>query len=125
MTPPIPDGRCPHCNGPILDLFAEWTDDYETEEGKRAILAGDIVFDCYFCQQPMQLCLPLDLIVPEKQPGQYRVAKRRKTKCEEWLARQHPASPWRKLSKAQDCGTTASGRSTAIIGNEGFEQSLE
>lgn len=90
MTPPIPDGRCPHCDAPIVDLFAEWTDEYESQEGKQRILAGDVVFDCYFCQQPIQLCLPLDLMAPAKKIGDYRIAKRSRRKCDEWLQGQHP-----------------------------------
>jgi hypothetical protein len=52
-TPQIPGGRCVHCQAPVIDLFAEWTDEYQTRAGKDAILAGDIVFDCYYCQMPL------------------------------------------------------------------------
>jgi hypothetical protein len=83
-TPQIPDGRCPFCQAPIIDLFAEWTEEYQTAEGKRAILAGSIVFDCYYCQQPMQLVLPLALIPPGKEPLQYRIAKRDRARCQQW-----------------------------------------
>ena len=31
-TPQIPDDKCEHCGAPIIDLFAEWTDDYQTAE---------------------------------------------------------------------------------------------
>ncbi len=89
-TPQIPDGKCVHCQAPIIDLFAEWTDEYQTMEGKRAILAGEIVFDCYFCQQPLQLILPLSLVLPKKSTEEYRVAKRRKSRCTLWLESQHP-----------------------------------
>ena len=89
-TPQVPDGRCEHCNSPIIDLFAEWTEEYQTRKGKQAILAGDVVFDCYYCQKPLQLVLPLALVVPQKRPGAYRVAKRQKTRCEAWLQGQHP-----------------------------------
>ena len=90
MTPPIPDGKCVHCQAPIVDLFAEWTEEYQTADGKRAIMAGDIVFDCYYCQRPLQLVLPLELIHPRKPAGQYQIAKRRKSRCEDWLRLQHP-----------------------------------
>jgi hypothetical protein len=89
-TPPIPNGKCVHCHAPIVDLFAEWTDAYQTAEGKKAILAGDVVFDCYYCQQPLQLILPLAIIEPQKPPGQYQVAKRTKSRCAAWLRSQHP-----------------------------------
>jgi hypothetical protein len=89
-TPQIPEGKCLHCQAPVIDLFAEWTEEYQTAEGKQAILAGDIVFDCYYCQGPLQLALPLALLAPQKEPGAYRVAKRRKARCEAWLRGQHP-----------------------------------
>jgi hypothetical protein len=88
MAPQIPDGECPHCHGPIIDLFAEWTDEYATSTGKAAILAGDVVFDCYYCERPIQLVLPLGLVMPQKSVA--HVAKRKKSKCEEWLRNQHP-----------------------------------
>jgi hypothetical protein len=90
MVPPIPDGKCTSCNAPVIDLFAEWTDEYQTPEGKQAIVAGAIVFDCPYCQGPLQLRLPLAVTLPEKGPGEYRVAKRRKARCQEWLMTQHP-----------------------------------
>jgi hypothetical protein len=90
MSPPIPEGKCDHCQAPLLDLFAEWTDEYQTAEGKKAIMAGDVVFDCYYCQGPLQLVLPLALILPQKGPGEYRVAKRRWSRCRDWLQAQHP-----------------------------------
>jgi hypothetical protein len=90
MVPPIPEGNCVHCQAPIVDLFAEWTEAYQTAEGKRVILAGDVVFDCYYCQGPLQLVLPLAVVLPQKQPGQYKVAKREQVRCEEWLRNQHP-----------------------------------
>src|SRR5437868_10595304 len=65
-TPQIPGGECGHCRAPIIDVFAEWTDDYQTKQGKQAILAGDIVFDCYYCGGPLQVILPLALILPQK-----------------------------------------------------------
>ena len=89
-TPQIPDGRCEQCQAPVIDVFAEWTDEYQTKEGKQAILAGDVVFDCYFCQQPLQLVLPLALVPPRKGPNEYRIAKRKKARCEDWLRSQHP-----------------------------------
>jgi hypothetical protein len=89
-TPQIPEGRCLHCQAPIVDLFAEWTEEYQTREGKQAILAGDEVFDCYYCQEPLQLLLPLALTLPQKPPEKYRIAKRKKSRCEEWLRHQHP-----------------------------------
>src|SRR5579871_1346341 len=89
-TPPIPDGRCIHCHAPVVDLFAEWTDIYQTPEGKKAILTGAVVFDCYFCQQPLQLILPLALIAPLKEPGEYQIVRRRKSRCHAWLQAQHP-----------------------------------
>jgi len=89
-TPQIPDGRCEHCKAPIIDLFAEWTDEYQTRDGKRAILAGEIVFDCYYCQEPLQLMLPLSLVLPKKSADEYQVAKRRKSRCDLWLQSQHP-----------------------------------
>jgi hypothetical protein len=89
-TPQVPAGRCPLCQSPIVDVFAEWTDEYQTTQGKRAIMAGDVVFDCYYCEAPLQLILPLALISPRKNPGQYKVAKRRKSRCEDWLRSQHP-----------------------------------
>ena len=91
-TPQIPGGQCPHCLAPIVDLFAEWTDEYQTAAGKQAILAGDIVFDCYHCARPVQLVLPLALIVPQKLPGSYRIAVRSQARCHAWLASQHPGS---------------------------------
>src|SRR5438105_3325682 len=75
-TPQIPGGQCPHCGAPLIDLFAEWTDDYQTAVGKQDILAGEIVFDCTFCEGPVQLVLPLALVLPRKLVGDYRVAKR-------------------------------------------------
>ncbi|SRR6266851_4573976 len=89
-TPQIPEGRCDHCQAPIIDLFAEWTDEYQTKEGKRAILAGEIVFDCYYCQGLLQLILPLALILPHKGPNEYQVAKRKKSRSEDWIRSQHP-----------------------------------
>jgi hypothetical protein len=89
-TPQIPEGRCLHCQAPVVDLFAEWTDEYQTKEGKKAILAGDAVFDCYYCQGLLQLILPLAVILPQKKSGEYRVAKRVKSRCEDWLRSQHP-----------------------------------
>jgi hypothetical protein len=89
-TPQIPEGRCLHCQAPIIDLFAEWTDEYQTADGKRAILAGEVVFDCYYCEGPLQLTLPLTLTFPQKAVGDYRVAKRKKARCEAWLQAQHP-----------------------------------
>src|SRR5437773_161137 len=80
-TPQIPDGQCAHCGAPIIDLFAEWTDDYQTQEGKRAILDGRVVFDCYYCQGPLQLALPLALQAPVYDVGQYRVTRRRQVRC--------------------------------------------
>jgi hypothetical protein len=89
-TPQIPDGKCVHCQAPIVDLFAEWTDEYQTAEGKRAILAGAIVFDCYYCQNPLQLVLPLELVLPRKGPGEFQIAKRKRARCHDWLRSQHP-----------------------------------
>src|SRR5436309_135535 len=89
-TPQIPAGRCAHCQAPIIDLFAEWTDEYQTPRGKQAILAGDVVFDCYYCEGPLQLVLPLGLILPQKGPNDYAVAKRKRSRCEDWLRSQHP-----------------------------------
>jgi hypothetical protein len=89
-TPPIPGGICPHCQASIIDLFAEWTDEYQTAAGKQAIMAGDLVFDCYYCQKPIQLVLPLAVVLPQKGAGNYQVATRRKFRCEDWLRSQHP-----------------------------------
>jgi hypothetical protein len=89
-TPQIPDGRCVHCQAPIIDLFAEWTEEYQSSDGKNAILAGEVVFDCYYCQKPLQLTLPLALIQPQRVHHEIRLAKRLLSKCEEWLRNQHP-----------------------------------
>jgi hypothetical protein len=89
-TPQIPGGQCPHCGAPVIDLFAEWTDEYQTPAGKQGILAGDIVFDCYYCEGPLQLVLPLAIVLPRKSAGAYQVAKRGKARCEAWLRAQHP-----------------------------------
>lgn len=89
-TPQVPGGQCAHCLAPVVDVFAEWTDEYQTSAGKQGILAGDLVFDCYYCQGPLQLVLPLALILPQKGPNQYRVAKRWKARCVSWLQSQHP-----------------------------------
>lgn len=78
------------CQAPILDLFAEWTDEYQTKEGKRAILAGEIVFDCYYCRAALQLVLPLALIMPQKPLDQVCIAQRKRMRCEDWLRSQHP-----------------------------------
>ena len=88
-TPQIPGGQCPHCGAPVIDLFAEWTDEYQTAVGKQEILAGTIVFDCYFCEGPIQLVLPLAIVMPMKSADAYRIAKRSKTRCEAWLRAQH------------------------------------
>jgi hypothetical protein len=72
----------------VVDLFAEWTDAYQTPEGKKAIMAGDVVFDCYYCQGPLQLVLPLAIVDPQK--PSCKLAKRKKSRCEEWLKTQHP-----------------------------------
>ena len=88
-TPQIPGGRCAYCQAPIIDLFAEWTDEYQTRAGKQEIMAGTVVFDCYYCQDPLQLVLPLALVLPQKAPTDYRVAKRMKVRCEDWLRSQH------------------------------------
>jgi hypothetical protein len=74
----------------VVDVFAKWTDDYQTKQGKQAILAGDVVFDCYYCQQPLQLVLPLALVPPRRGPNAYRVAKRKKSRCEDGVGSQHP-----------------------------------
>ena len=89
MAPPTSD-RCPHCLAPIRDLFAEWTDEWQSPIGKSAILSGDVVFDCPFRQGPVQLVLPLALVAPRRAAGHYRVAKRTRRRCEEWLRSQHP-----------------------------------
>jgi len=91
-TPQIPGGQCPHCAGPIIDLFAEWTEEYQTAAGKRDILVGDVVFDCYFCEGPFQLVLPLAIVLPMQPANAYRVAKRSKGRCEAWLRAQHPGA---------------------------------
>jgi hypothetical protein len=75
-TPQVPGGRCGHCQAPVIDLFAEWTDEYQSADGKKAILAGEVVFDCYYCQGPLQLTLPLALVLPQRARDQYRLAKR-------------------------------------------------
>jgi hypothetical protein len=89
-TPQIPGGRCVHCQAPVIDLFAEWTDEYQTAAGKRAIMAGDVVFDCYYCHGPLQLVLPLALVAPQKAPPALTVARRKRSRCEDWLRSQHP-----------------------------------
>ena len=99
-TPQVPGGNCPHCNAPVIDVFAEWTEDYQTARGKQAIMAGDVVFDCYYCQEPLQLILPLALVGPQKHPGDYRVAKRRKARCEAWLRSQHPGQSLSQIVEA-------------------------
>ena len=91
-TPQIPDGRCAHCQAPLIDLFAEWTEAYQTKVGKQAILAGDVVFDCYYCQQPIQLVLPLAVVRPRKTADEYRIAKRSRGRCAAWLQSQHPGA---------------------------------
>jgi hypothetical protein len=101
-TPQVPDGRCPRCDAPIIDVFAEWTDEYQTATGKQAILRGEIVFDCYYCQQPMQLRLPLALGLPDKGPADYHIATRRKARCEEWLRSQHPGQSLSQVVEAAD-----------------------
>ena len=89
-TPQIPGGKCDHCQAAVVDVFAEWTEEYQTKDGKRAILASEVVFDCYYCQQPLQLVLPLALILPQKGSDEDRIAKRKKSRCEDWLRSQHP-----------------------------------
>jgi len=89
-TPQIPGGKCGHCGASVIDVFAEWTDEYQTRQGKQAILAGDTVFDCYYCEGPLQLQLPLALTLPQREVGNFHVAKRKKVRCEEWLRTQHP-----------------------------------
>lgn len=89
-TPPIPEGQCVHCHAPIVDLFAEWTEEYQTAEGKRAIMAGAVVFDCYYCEGPLQLILPLALVLPQRALDKFLVAKRLRARCENWLRSQHP-----------------------------------
>jgi hypothetical protein len=74
----------------VIDLFAEWTDAYQTSTGKQAILAGAVVFDCYYCQMPLQPQLPLALVAPQKGAHPFQVAKRRRSRCEDWLRSQHP-----------------------------------
>jgi hypothetical protein len=109
-TPQIPDGTCPSCQASIVDIFAEWTDAYQTKQGKQAILAGDVVFDCYYCEAPLQLILPLALVLPQKMPGQYSVAKRKKLRCEDWLRSQHPGQSLSQVVEAaswQDNGKWA------------------
>jgi hypothetical protein len=96
-TPQISDGTCVHCQAPVIDLFAEWTDAYQTADGKRTILAGEVVFDCYYCQGPLQLTLPLALVLPQKGPDGYRVAKRKNSRCEDWLRSQHPGEALSKV----------------------------
>jgi hypothetical protein len=74
-----------------VDLFAEWTDDYQTSAGKKAITAGEVVFDCYYCQGPLQLVVsPLSLAAPLNGPTEYRVARRKRSRCDAWLRSQHP-----------------------------------
>jgi hypothetical protein len=99
-TPQIPGGKCEHCRAPLIDLFAEWTDEYQSAAGKQLILAGGIVFDCYHCRQPLQLALPLALIVPHKLPDQYQIAVRRKSRCEAWLVSQHPGQSLSQIVEA-------------------------
>ncbi len=89
-TPQVPGGKCPNCQAPVIDLFAEWTDEYQSMQGKQAILAGDIVFDCYYCEGPLQLVLPLALTLPQKRPDQYKLAKRKQSRSADWLRSQHP-----------------------------------
>jgi hypothetical protein len=88
MAPPLSD-RCVHCQAPVRDLFAEWTDEWQDPAGKAAILAGATVFDCPYCQGTLQLVLPLALQAPLRPVGNYRVAKRTKKRCEDWLRSQH------------------------------------
>jgi hypothetical protein len=99
-TPQIPGGQCPHCQAPVIDLFAEWTDEYQSAQGKQAILAGDIVFDCYFCEGPIQLTLPLALVPPQKASDQYRLAKRKQSRCRAWLQLQHPGQSLSQIIEA-------------------------
>ena len=89
-TPQIPGGKCGHCGASVIDVFAEWTDEYQTRQGKQAILAGDTVFDCYYCEGHLQLLLPLALTLPQREVANFHVAKRKKVRCEEWLRTQHP-----------------------------------
>ena len=65
-----PRWACVHCRAPVIDLFAEWTDEYQTPGGKRAILAGDVVFDCYCCHGLLRLVLPLAIVGPHKAAAQ-------------------------------------------------------
>jgi hypothetical protein len=93
-----------------VDVFAEWTDEYQTAQGKKAIMTGDIVFDCYYCEGPLQLVLPLALTLPQKGPDEYTVAKRKKTRCEDWLRSQHPGQSLSQVIEAvnwQDGGKWA------------------
>jgi hypothetical protein len=89
MAPPLSD-QCVHCQAPVADLFAEWTDEWQDPAGKPAILAGAVVFDCPYCQGPLQLVLPLAIRSPLQPGGSYRVAKRTRKRCEDWLTAQHP-----------------------------------
>ena len=101
-TPQIPGGKCGHCQAPIIDLFAEWTEEYQTREGKQNICEGRIVFDCYYCEGPLQLVLPLAIILPEKPPEEYKMAKRKRALCEEWLRSQHPGQTLSQVVEAAD-----------------------
>ena len=101
-TPQIPDGKCSHCQAPIIDVFAEWTDAYQTKEGKQAILAGAIVFDCYYCQGPLQLELPLALKLPRRGRSEFTLAKRSKARCEDWLRSQHPGQSLSQIVEADN-----------------------
>jgi hypothetical protein len=115
-TPPIPEGKCVHCQAPIVDLFAEWTDEYQTSDGKKAIMAGVVVFDCYYCEGPLQLVLPLAVVMPRKPPGDHHVAKRKKSRCEEWLRNQHPGETLSEVVENAGGSLTINGRLTGIIG---------
>jgi hypothetical protein len=63
-------------------------------------MAGDVVFDCSYCQGPLELVLPLAVQLPHRGMGQYRVAKRKKHRCEEWLRSQHPGQSLSQVMEA-------------------------
>jgi hypothetical protein len=108
MAPQIPEGKCVHCQAPVIDLFAEWTADYQSPQGRQEILAGTIVFDCYYCQGPLQLTLPLALIAPLKEQDKFRVAKRTRARCDAWLRSQHAGESLSQF--VENAGFTCAGK---------------
>src|SRR5262249_23018942 len=97
----------------------EWTEEYQTPAGKRGILAGDVVFDCSFCEGPLQLVLPLALVAPVKPASTYRVASAVGLAAKRGSGLSIPAYPCRKSWRWPAGNPASAGRSTGIIGGRG------